>query len=85
LLHHEMQQSVTLQHLPAATLHGRPHGGGRTWHSLSVLSQNSAATLPAVILANRYGMTRCCAQNERVVFTNKLSITSMASHATVAF
>ena len=76
LLHHETQQSVTLQHLPAATLHGRPHGGGRTWHSSSVLSQSSAATLPAVILANRYGMTRCCAQNERVVFTNKLSITS---------
>ena len=76
LLHHEMQQSVTLRHLPAATLHGRPHGGGRTWRSLSVLSQSSAATLPAVILANRYGMTRCCAQNERVVFTNKLSITT---------
>jgi hypothetical protein len=75
LLLHEMQQSVTLRHPPAATLHGRPHGGGRTWRSSSVLSQSSAATLPDVILAIRYGMTRCCAQNERVVFTNKLSFT----------
>jgi hypothetical protein len=70
-----MQQSVPLRYTPAATLHGRPHGGGRTWRSLSVLSQSSAATLPAVIPANSYGMTRCCAQNERVVFTNKLSFT----------
>ena len=38
--------------------------------------QGSADTLTAVILANRLGMTRRCAQNERVVFTNKLSITS---------
>ena len=77
LLHHEMQQSMTLRHPPAATLHGRPHGGGRTWRSSSVLSQSSAATLPDVILAIRYGMTRCCAQNERVVFTNKLSFTTV--------
>jgi hypothetical protein len=77
LLHHEMQQSMTLRPPPATTLHGRPHGGGRTWRSSSVLSQSSAATLPDVILAIRYGMTRCCAQNERVVFTNKLSITSL--------
>ena len=75
LLHHEMQQSMTLRHPPATTLHGRPHGGGRTWRSSSLLSQISAATLPDVILAIRYGMTRCCAQNERVVFTNKLSFT----------
>jgi hypothetical protein len=75
LLHHKMQQSMTLRHPPATTLHGRPHGGGRTWRSSSVLSQSSAATLPDVILAIRYGMTRCCAQNERVVLTNKLSFT----------
>ena len=80
LQHHEMQQSVTLRHPPAATLHGRSHGGGRTWRSSGVPSKGSgAATLPAVILANRYGMTRRCAQNERVVFTNKLSITSILS------
>ena len=77
LLLHEMQQSVTLRHPPATTLHGRPHDGGRTWRSSSVLSQSSAATLPDVILAIRYGMTRCCAQNERVVFTNKLSFTTV--------
>ena len=76
LRHHEMLQSVTLRRLPAATLHGRIHGGSRTWRSSGATSKDSAATLPAVILANRLRMTRCCAQNERVVFTNKLSITS---------
>ena len=76
LRHHEMLQSMTLRRLPAATLHGRMHGGSRTWRSSGAPSKDSAATLPAVILANRLRMTRCCAQNERVVFTNKLSITS---------
>jgi hypothetical protein len=76
LQHHEMQQSVTLRHLPAATPHGRLHGAGRTWRSSGAPSKGSAATLPAVILANRLGMTRRCAQNERVVIYNKLSITS---------
>ena len=47
-------------------------------------ARTSAATLPAVILANRLRMTRCCAQNERVVFTNKLSITSMLVIASFA-
>ena len=77
LRHHEMLQSVTLRRLPAATLHGCIHGGSRTWRSSGAPSKDSAATLPAVILANRLRMTRCCAQNERVVFTNKLSITSV--------
>ena len=71
-----MLQSVTLRRLPAATLHGRIHGGSRTWSSSGAPSKDSAATLPDVILANRLRMTRCCAQNERVVFTNKLSITT---------
>jgi hypothetical protein len=77
LQHHEMLQSVTLRHPPAATPHGRPHSGGRTWRSSGAPSKDSAATLPAVIPANRLGMTRRCAQNERVVFTNKLSFTTI--------
>ena len=81
LQHHEMLQSVTLRRLPAATLHGHIHGGSRTWRSSGAPSKDSAATLPAVILANRLRMTRCCAQNERVVFTNKLSITSLQPRA----
>jgi hypothetical protein len=71
-----MQQSVTLRHSPATTPRGRSHSGSSTWRSSGAPSKDSAATLPLVILANRLGMARRCAQNERVVFTNKLSITT---------
>jgi hypothetical protein len=76
LLHHETQQSMTLhdthqlQHCMSA------HSGGCTWRSSGAPSKNYAATLLAAIPANLTGMTRYYAQNERVVFINKLSITT---------
>ena len=39
-------------------------------------SSDRAATLLAAVCANCFGIARHCAQNEHVVFTNKLSITT---------
>ena len=45
LRHHEMLQSVTLRRLPAATLHGRIHGGSRTCDTLGAHRARRAMTV----------------------------------------